>query len=82
MTYQIRLPSELTDAELVESIHYWEGNRDLVSAEPILAIHIDEQRRRLAASLERRGYTGTCWPYGRREVGTLSAVSRASTMRT
>ena len=48
MTYQIRLPSELSDAELVEAIDYWEENRDLTSAEPILAMHLDEERRRLA----------------------------------
>ena len=52
MTYETRLPSELTDAELSEAIHYWERNRDLVTAEPILFSHLlDEQRRRLATSL-------------------------------
>ena len=39
MTYQSRSPSELTDADLVEAIDYWEEYRDLVSgAEPILAV--------------------------------------------
>jgi len=70
MTYQTRSPSELTDADLVEAIDYWEEYRDLVSgAEPILAVFVDEQRRRLAASLERRGYTGTGWPHGRLSLG-------------
>ena len=70
MAYQTRIPSELSDAELAEAIHYWESNRDLVCAEPILFMHLlDEPRRRLAASLERRGYTGTGWPHGRLSVG-------------
>ena len=70
MTYETGLPSELTDAELYEAIHYWERNRDLVTAEPILFRHLlDEPRRRLAASLERRGYTGTSWPHGRLSLG-------------
>ena len=51
MTYQIRLPSELTDAEWNEAIDYWHRNLDLVSAEPILAMHLDEERRRLAVFL-------------------------------
>ena len=45
MTYETGLPSELTDAELYEAIHYWERNRDLVTAEPILFSHLLEARR-------------------------------------
>ena len=30
---------------------YWQRNLDLVSAEPILAMHLDEERRRLAVFL-------------------------------
>ena len=44
---------------MVESIHYWEGNRDLVSAEPILAMHLDEERRRLAVFLGLGSNAGT-----------------------
>ena len=58
MTYQTRSPSELTDAELVEAIDYWEEYRDLVSdAEPILAVFADEQRRRLIPPQTRRTHT-------------------------
>ena len=60
MTYETRLPSELTDAELSEAIHYWERNRDLVSAEPILFMHLlGEQRRRLAVTLRLGHNSGT-----------------------
>jgi len=47
-TNQTRLlPNELTDAELVEAIHYLDRNRNLTPAEAILAMHVDEQLRRL-----------------------------------
>jgi len=58
MTYQTRSPSDLTDAELVEAIDYWDEYRDLVSgAEPILAVFVDEQRRRLMPPQARRTRT-------------------------
>jgi len=45
-----RSPSELTEAELIDAIRYWQRNRSLVSADAIEAI-AEEFGRRLAVSL-------------------------------
>jgi len=66
MTNQTRLlPNELTDAELVEAIHYLDRNRNLTPAEAILAMHVDEQLRRLYV-------TGPGW-----NASTFDFVDRA-----
>ena len=50
MTDLAHLPNELTDAELAAAIPFWRKNRGVVSGDAILAMHVEEQRRRRAGS--------------------------------
>jgi hypothetical protein len=74
ITYLARSISGLTAFELAAAIRYWQKNQHLDSADTILAMHVDEQRRRLAVSLGLCRYAGTAWSHVRREAGTLMGL--------